>query len=492
MTRRKTFVLLPQRSLSSRRSERGASTTAFFHALEARRSAPAAAPTVPEIEIKVLDSIHEDGCKLVEMDEADVGRLRAAQPDVIVAPLLYYRPAVVRAPAVRGAASPLGAQPAALGPVRLRIVDAKTGAGVTGAQVVAFTDFAQRLGASGQSDAGGNVSLAFGASPVQIERLYVYPPLVGYWGLLRGNLQLHSGIVLQLEPVDLSLRDGVRHFLGAGRTTDGAGVTVGVVDTGVGPHPDIVVVGDVDNGEGHGTHVAGIISARGTPPQGLTGVAPGVTLRSYRVFSNPGGLAANFTIAKAIDQAVADGCDLVNLSLKIDREDDPSGFVVDPVVQFALEDARRAGVLPIAAAGNDGHTLVDFPGRDPNCIGVSALGREGCFPAGSLEEAEIVPPPGTDPHDFIAEFSNVGPEVDLTAPGVGILSTVPGGYGPMSGTSMACPAATGTAARLLSAQGTILSMPRDATRSQAMMQLVLGSAGTLGFPATHEGRGLAR
>ena len=62
-------------------------------------------------------------------------------------------------------------------------------------------------------------------------------------------------------------------------------------------------------------------------------------IRSYRVFSRAGGLSANFSIAKAIDEAVRDGCDILNLSLKIAPQLDKAGLTVDPVVAAALEDA---------------------------------------------------------------------------------------------------------------------------------------------------------
>lgn len=238
-----------------------------------------------------------------------------------------------------------------------------------------------------------------------------------------------------------------------------------------------------DNGEGHGTHVAGIIAARGGPPDGIRGVAPGVTLRSYRVFGKGAEGASNFAIAKAIDHAVADGCDLINMSL--------GGGPKDEATHSAIADARAKGSLVIVAAGNDGRQPVSFPASDSLTLAVSALGRQGTFPDDTTETGDVSPPPGKDKKNFIAEFSNVGPEILLTGPGVGIISTFPGNtFAVLDGTSMACPAVTGAAARLLSTQPDLLAQTRDASRSDAMAQAVLNAAKTLGFPATLEGRGL--
>jgi subtilisin len=227
--------------------------------------------------------------------------------------------------------------------------------------------------------------------------------------------------------------------------------------------------------------VAGIIAARGRPPKGIRGVAPGVTLRAYRVFAKGSGSASNFAIAKAIDQAVTDGCDLINMSL--------GGGQVDPVLKAAVDDARGGGSLCIIAAGNSDRAPVAFPASDPTAVAVSALGRVGTFPADSTENDDVAGPFGTDPAEFIASFSNVGPELDLTGPGVGIMSTVPGGFAEMSGTSMACPAVTGMAAQLL-ASTDALKMARDAKRSDAMLKAVLASARSRGFAANLEGHGL--
>jgi subtilisin len=118
------------------------------------------------------------------------------------------------------------------------------------------------------------------------------------------------------------------------------------------------------------------------------------------------------------------------------------------------------------------------------------MGRRGTFPPDSCQADTIASPFGADKANFLAAFSNVGPEIDLTGPGVGIISTFPGGYAVLNGTSMACPAVTGMAARILSSTAGVLAMPRDATRADAMAQAVLTHAQALGFGATFEGQGM--
>ncbi|MBA3268576.1 MAG: S8 family serine peptidase, partial [Acidimicrobiia bacterium] len=145
--------------------------------------------------------------------------------------------------------------------------------------------------------------------------------------------------------------------------------------------------------------------------------------------------------------------------------------------------------LCIIAAGNDSRAPVSFPATVDRALAVSALGRKGTFPTSSAEMDNVAAPYGTDRKNFVAEFSNVGPEIDLIGPGVGIISTVPENtYAEISGTSMACPAVTGMAARAL--DPSVLAMKRDTARSEAMAKAILGSARSLGFDPPFEGHGL--
>jgi subtilisin family serine protease len=203
----------------------------------------------------------------------------------------------------------------------------------------------------------------------------------------------------------------------------------------------------------HATHVAGIAAGDyGTKatscsvgcPATLSGIAPRAYIGNYKALTipTPGfGLDGNAPeIAKAIDQAVADGMDVINLSLG-EPEIDPAR---DIVVQ-AIDGAADAGVVPVIAAGNDfsdfGQGSVSSPGDAPKAITVAAstTGRGA-------------------PSDVIADFSSSGPtpysfemKPDVTAPGVSVLSSVParvGTWALFSGTSMATPHVAGAAALL--------------------------------------------
>jgi subtilisin family serine protease len=444
-----------------------------------------------QVPVRVIDSLGPDGAKLVELSEESALAVRALRPDLRLVPVVYYLPAVLDPEYVENPVVPSGKRGAAAETITLKVVS-KTGQPVANAFVVAFVDFKARTGAQGATGDDGTVSLALGAASVKLQRLYVYP-LDANWSIIKKNFTVKAGVKIALAPLDLGYTDGLRHFYGNAELTVGAGVTVAVVDTGVAKHPDLVIAGGAntvpgedpkdfgDNGKSHGTHVAGIIAARGTPPTGLRGVAPGVSLRAYRVFGKGQGSASSFAIAKAIDKAVSDKCDLINMSL--------GGGGADPVLKAAIDDARAAGSLCIIAAGNEDRSPISFPAFEDSALAVSATGRKGTFPTSAAAADEVAAPYGTDKHNFIAAFSNVGPQMDLTGPGVAIMSTVPGSYAEISGTSMACPAATGAAARAIAGTPAI-KMKRDRKRSDAIVKAALGSAKPLGFGAVYEGLGI--
>jgi hypothetical protein len=449
-----------------------------------------------KIKMTVLDSIHENGAKLVELNEANLAELRLSYPGMRIIPEVRYLPAW--APQVSllenvGRRSSTGH--AAIRTIEVTVNDTN-GQPVRGSRVVILTDFENKIGGEGRTNAKGKINISI--SRKAIERVYVYPDHSS-WPLKMMAPKL-SGKTLNLvvSAIDLAFVDAFKHFL---RPTThpllSDAVTVAVVDTGVDPHKDLPEItgmnlirnqptADFHDVVGHGTHVAGIIGGVGTPPTGMRGIAAGVKLKCYRVFSGPKSGATNFDIMKAIDQAVIDGCDLVNLSL--------GGTKQDPGVSSAIAAAYQRGVVCFAATGNANRAPVCYPAAAQFSVAVSAMGRKQTWPKNSTQEDRVQGPnSSTDKKNFIASFSNIGLEVDMTGPGVGIISTYPGNkYAVMDGTSMACPAATGTAARLLAGEAAILTAVRNGTRSNEMLKLFSTHVKSMGFESTLEGKGMMK
>ncbi len=218
----------------------------------------------------------------------------------------------------------------------------------------------------------------------------------------------------------------------AWQIASGSGQTVAIVDTGTSAEPDLApalltgwdFVTDQEGGHGdqngHGTHVAGIVAAAAGNAVGGSGLAPGAKLLPVRAL-DAAGAGYWSDIASGIIYAVNQGAGVINLSL--------GGHSDDPNLKAAVDYATSNGRTVVAAVGNDGSGALTYPAAYPGVIGVAASTQS----------------------DGIASFSNYGPAVDVAAPGVGILSTVPGGYASMSGTSMAAPFVSASAALVRSA-----------------------------------------
>jgi subtilisin family serine protease len=195
----------------------------------------------------------------------------------------------------------------------------------------------------------------------------------------------------------------------------------------------------------HGTHVAGIAAGdHGTRASGgrgpISGVAPQAYIGNYKVLTVPTadyGLNGNSPeIVAAIEAAVRDGMDVINLSLG-----QPEIEPTRDIVARALDGAADAGVVPVVAAGNDfgeyGRGSVSSPATSAKAITVGAVAL-------------------TRTVSTIADFSSSGPsplsltlKPDVTAPGVDVLSSIPPtGFTPFSGTSMAAPHTAGAVALL--------------------------------------------
>ena len=167
----------------------------------------------------------------------------------------------------------------------------------------------------------------------------------------------------------------------------------------------------------HGTHVAGIIAATGNNSIGVVGVAYGVQLMALKVFPDGGGGASDADIISAINYAVANNAQIINMSLG-------GGGPENPVFTTAVANAVNAGVLVVAAAGNDSR-----PPSNPTYIANNDV--TPVWPANYASHSStgngVISVLATDQADQVASFSNVGGiTVNMGAPGVNILSTVTG------------------------------------------------------------------
>lgn len=238
---------------------------------------------------------------------------------------------------------------------------------------------------------------------------------------------IDTGIDAQHETLQANLGEGYA-------TTDAACTTncSGGGPGGGGGNDINECLAEWDDDNDHGTHCAGTAAAAddGT---GVLGVAPEATLHAVKVLACDG--SGSFDdIAAGIEWSADQGHDVQSMSLGANTD--------SSVVKDALQYAADRGVVMVAAAGNSGPCTdcVGFPARDSRVIAVSA----------------------TDSNDDLADFSSTGPEVELAAPGVNTLSTIPrDDYAEFSGTSMACPHVSGAAAQVI-ADGTT---GRDAVRS---------------------------
>jgi len=211
-------------------------------------------------------------------------------------------------------------------------------------------------------------------------------------------------------------------------TIGSSDLIVAIVDTGIDyTHSDLAanyaplgydwVNNDTDplDDHGHGTHCAGIVAAELNNSVGIAGLAQ-VRILAEKIF-NSTGYGNDFWAAQGIYHAVAAGAKIISMSF--------GTYTYSQTLHNAVKYAYDHGVLMVASAGNRGMEVKGYPAAYDEVIAVSA----------------------TDSDDDPAVFSNYGPWIDLSAPGVDIYSTLPGNsYGFKFGTSMACPHVTGVGA----------------------------------------------
>lgn len=223
----------------------------------------------------------------------------------------------------------------------------------------------------------------------------------------------------------------------ANQVSDGlaANRKVCVVDTGYDiNHEDLISNGVTGNdndgngndtgnwyndGNGHGTHVAGTIAALGGNGKGVVGVNPSgnLGLHIVKVFNNSGNWGYGSDLVAAVNQCVNAGSDVISMSL--------GGGASSTTERNAFASALNNNVLSIAAAGNSGNSSLSYPASYDEVVSVAAVDSSGNR----------------------ASFSQYNSQVEIAAPGVSVNSTYPGNsYRSLSGTSMATPHVSGVAA----------------------------------------------
>ncbi|MFO3790114.1 S8 family serine peptidase [Bacillus mojavensis] len=198
----------------------------------------------------------------------------------------------------------------------------------------------------------------------------------------------------------------------------GKNVKIAVIDSGISPHDDLSISGGYSavsytssykDDNGHGTHVAGIIGAKHNS-YGIDGVAPEAQIYAVKALDQNGSGDLQ-GLLKGIDWSIANGMDIVNMSLGTSSD--------SQILHDAMDKAYEKGVLLVAASGNDGNGKpVNYPAAYSSVVAVSA----------------------TDQRNQLAAFSTTGNEVEFSAPGTDITSTyLHQYYATGSGTSQATP-----------------------------------------------------
>ena len=365
----------------------------------------------------------------------------------------------------------------------------KNGAPLGDAEVSLFGGL---LPCSGLTDTNGRVTLTVhGDSPRTISGLYVKPRF-DYWSFYQRDpdISWDEPNVVGLHALsDWPQLPGfpARGAIGWGERAmrldqlppnfRGQGVKVAIIDSGVATthgnlnriHAGFDVIRNDPNTWnqdllGHGSHCAGVIAGV-NGSFGIRGFAPDAEIHVCKLF--PGGQISQ--LIQALEYCIEHQIDVVNLSL--------GGTGPSPALEQQILRAKRAGVACIAAAGNSGGP-VQYPAASPHVLAVAAVGKIDEFPRDSYHVETIHPDVDAQGY-FTAKFSCFGPEVDVCAPGVGIVSSVPpNNFAAWDGTSMAAPHVTGLAALMLAhrpdfqGQGSL----RSAERVERLFQLIRMSA----------------
>ena len=346
----------------------------------------------------------------------------------------------------------------------------------------------QQWTAQGLTGSDGKVVLnLYGEVPDGVRDILVRPHS-DYWGLWKRHPKLQTDTVniLALQPLPKVKRFGwgaqAMRLDRLPAECRGGGVKIGLLDSGVATsHPQLRGLehgfeadGD-DEGSwsedptGHGTACAGVIATTDVA-ECVGGYAPDAELHVCKLPAE----AYCIDLVAGLDYCLRAGVDLACIGFGCRRG--------SAIVEQRIRAAKRRGIAVLAAAGSNGEAVL-FPACSRHVLAVGAVGQTGTFPDETPHAARATA--GARAGLFVPAFSCRGPEVDLGAPGVAVISTQsPEGHVAADGTSLAAAHVAALAALVL-AHGADFQRafaPRDARKVERLFQILKATAQTIGDP----------
>jgi subtilisin len=317
------------------------------------------------------------------------------------------------------------------------------------------------------TDEAGNARFSlFGGGPEQVRAIYIKPQ-ANHWERFVVNPELNESGATTIGlrslsetfprfPQERLVQWGQRlmHTDLPGNMT-GAGIRVGIIDSGCdNSHPSLRHItrgkdfsreqgetrhsdgGWTDDILGYGTHSTGLLAAAPASGQGLAGIAPEAEVHALKVF--PGGRLSD--LLATLDECIVRELDVVCLNVGCEEPSE--------LLDQKLREMRHKGIACIAAATSSIGPQ-PFPAAQSSVLAVGAIGKLREYPADTFHGQAVIGELIGNEGIFPAAFTGAGPHVALSAPGVAVLSTVPGGYAALDGTGIAAAQATGLAVLIL-------------------------------------------
>jgi hypothetical protein len=343
----------------------------------------------------------------------------------------------------------------------------------------------------GLTDNNGQAALSlYGELPETITQLLV-KPRSNCWGFSQHRPQLRADavntIVLQpLIPQDERGWGGkAMRFDRLPQECRGAGTKIALIDSGIATsQPQLAGVthgialrgGDAaawtQDVVGHGTLCAGVISA---VPRGTNNIRGGAVDAELHVCKLPPDARCS-DIVEAIEYCLQNSIDIVCLGYGGQRS--------SAIVEQRIMMAKQQGIAIVAAAGNSAGP-VQFPACSPHVLAIGAIGQIGCYPSDSPHALHAASARSLPGGLFVPAFSCGGPELDLCAPGVAVISCqAPDGYAAADGTSLAASYVAALAAVVLAHHADFRRdfAKRDFRRVERLFQILKDTAQPIGHP----------